>query len=112
MLVCLFGYASVLTIDGPSVEKLRMENKNLTLMVQADMIAYHAPGESPQLGLPAVYVSRDVQLDYLALNFTNNSVGTPEASQLVANISALYSPELTVGITTVCHLLIVVLEPS
>jgi hypothetical protein len=93
-------------IDGPSVEKLRSENKNLTLMLQADMIAYHAPGESPQLGLPALYVSHDVQLDYLALNFTNNSIGTPEVTQLVANISTLYSPELTVGFTSVIYLLL------
>ncbi|KAI0256304.1 hypothetical protein BJV78DRAFT_1170835 [Lactifluus subvellereus] len=64
-------------------EELRKENKNLTLMVQADMIAYHEPGEPPQLGLPAI-------------------VGTPEVTQLVANISTLYSPELVVGFTLAC----------
>lgn len=26
---------------------------NLTLMIQADMLGYHAPGEPAQLGLPA-----------------------------------------------------------
>ncbi|KAH9948511.1 Zn-dependent exopeptidase, partial [Amylocystis lapponica] len=63
--------------------ELRAKNANLTLMIQADMIGYHAPGEPPQLGLPA-------------------SIGTPEVAQLVANLSAIYSPELTVGITAAC----------
>ncbi|KAI0305426.1 hypothetical protein B0F90DRAFT_1879094 [Multifurca ochricompacta] len=58
-------------------------DKNLTLMVQADMIAYHEPGEPPQLGLPAI-------------------IGTAEVTQLVANISAIYSPELVVGFTPAC----------
>jgi len=62
---------------------LRAANANLTLMIQADMLAYRKPGEPPQLGLP-------------------QSIGTPEATQLVANVSALYSPELTVGITSAC----------
>ncbi|KAI9456500.1 Zn-dependent exopeptidase [Lactarius psammicola] len=62
---------------------LRKEEKNLTLMVQADMIAYHEPGEPPQLGLPAF-------------------IGTPEVTQLVANLSAIYSPELVVGFTPAC----------
>ncbi|KAH9058816.1 Zn-dependent exopeptidase [Lactarius vividus] len=62
---------------------LREEEKNLTLMVQADMIAYHRQGEPPQLGLPAY-------------------IGTPEVTQLVANISAIYSPELVVGFTPAC----------
>ncbi|KAI0063689.1 Zn-dependent exopeptidase [Artomyces pyxidatus] len=64
-------------------QDLREENKNLTLMIQADMTAYHAPGEPPQLGLP-------------------DRIGTPEVTQLVANISAIYSPELKVGITPAC----------
>jgi len=64
-------------------EELRNENKNLTLMVQADMTAYHEPGEPPQLGLPTV-------------------IGTPEVTQLVANLSAIYSPELVVGFTPAC----------
>ncbi|KAI9442520.1 Zn-dependent exopeptidase [Lactarius indigo] len=62
---------------------LRGEEKNLTLMVQADMIAYHRQGEPPQLGLPAY-------------------IGTPEVTQLVANLSAIYSPELVVGFTPAC----------
>jgi Zn-dependent M28 family amino/carboxypeptidase len=62
---------------------LRKENANITLMIQADMLAYHAAGEPPQLALPL-------------------SIGTPEVAQLVANFSAIYSPELTVGYTPVC----------
>lgn len=34
------------------VGELRAAGANLTLMVQADMLAYRAPGEPPQLGLP------------------------------------------------------------
>ncbi|KAH9083890.1 hypothetical protein EDB83DRAFT_2331975 [Lactarius deliciosus] len=58
---------------------LREEEKNLTLMVQADMIAYHQQGEPPQLALVH-----------------------PEVTQLVANLSAIYSPELVVGFTSAC----------
>ncbi|EKM52420.1 uncharacterized protein PHACADRAFT_260789 [Phanerochaete carnosa HHB-10118-sp] len=63
--------------------ELREQGANLTLMVQADMIGYHKPGEPPQLGLP-------------------NLIGTPAVTHLVANLSALYSPELTVGFTPAC----------
>ncbi|KAI0656249.1 Zn-dependent exopeptidase [Cubamyces menziesii] len=64
-------------------QELRQKGANLTLMVQADMLAYHAPGEPAQLGLP-------------------DRIGTPEVTQLVANLSAIYSPELTVGFTPAC----------
>ncbi|KAH9856204.1 Zn-dependent exopeptidase [Lenzites betulinus] len=64
-------------------QELRQKNANLTLMIQADMLAYHAPGEPPQLGLP-------------------DRIGTPEVTQLVANLSAIYSPELKVGFTPAC----------
>ncbi|CDO70428.1 hypothetical protein BN946_scf184999.g69 [Trametes cinnabarina] len=63
--------------------ELREMGANLTLMVQADMLAYHVPGEPAQLGLP-------------------DRIGTPEVTQLVANVSAIYSPELTVGFTPAC----------
>uniref|UniRef100_A0A8H8CL68 Peptide hydrolase n=1 Tax=Psilocybe cubensis TaxID=181762 RepID=A0A8H8CL68_PSICU len=63
--------------------ELRAAGTNLTLMVQADMTAYRAPGEPLQLGLPDL-------------------IGTPEVTQLVANISAIYSPELQVGFTPAC----------
>ncbi|KAI6041700.1 hypothetical protein EDC04DRAFT_2565210 [Pisolithus marmoratus] len=65
------------------VKELRMRVANIVLMVQADMLAYHVPDEPPQLGLARF-------------------IGTPEVTQLVANISAIYSPELTVGFTVVC----------
>ncbi|KIP06642.1 hypothetical protein PHLGIDRAFT_106723 [Phlebiopsis gigantea 11061_1 CR5-6] len=63
--------------------EMREKGADLTLMVQADMLAYHKAGEPPQLGLPEV-------------------IGTPEVTQLVANLSAIYSPELTVGFTAAC----------
>lgn len=63
--------------------ELRAAGANLTLMVQADMTAYRSPGEPLQLGLPDL-------------------IGTPEVTQLVANISAIYSPELHVGVTPAC----------
>ncbi|KAF8806339.1 Zn-dependent exopeptidase [Phlegmacium glaucopus] len=63
--------------------ELREANASLILMVQADMIAYRAPGEPSQLGLP-------------------DRIGSTEVTQLVANISAIYSPELTVGYTSAC----------
>ncbi|KAH9973037.1 hypothetical protein BGW80DRAFT_1311182 [Lactifluus volemus] len=53
-------------------------------LVQADMIAYHEPGERLRLGLPVI-----------------NSIGAPKVTQLVANISGLYSPKLAVGFTPV-----------
>jgi len=37
---------------GELAEELREQDRNLTLMVQADMTAYHKPGEPMQLGLP------------------------------------------------------------
>ncbi|KDR84014.1 hypothetical protein GALMADRAFT_236597 [Galerina marginata CBS 339.88] len=64
-------------------KELRAAGANLTLMIQADMTAYRAPGEPMQLGLPDL-------------------IGTPEVTQLVANISAIYSPELHIGITPAC----------
>jgi len=53
------------------------------LMVQADMLAYHSPGEPLQLGFPDL-------------------IGSPEAAYLLSNVSKIYSPELTVGITPAC----------
>ncbi|KAG8903483.1 hypothetical protein FRB99_003226 [Tulasnella sp. 403] len=62
---------------------LREANANITLHVQADMLAYHSPLEPPQLGLPDL-------------------IGLPEAAYLVGNISKIYAPELTVGYTPAC----------
>jgi len=42
---------------------------------------------------------------------TITSIGTPEVTQLVANLSAIYSPELVVGFTPVCTVLLVVHGP-
>ncbi|TFK64052.1 Zn-dependent exopeptidase [Pluteus cervinus] len=63
--------------------KLREQNADIILMIQADMLAYHKPGEPPQLGLP-------------------ESIGTPEVSDLVGNISTIYTPELKIGTTRAC----------
>ncbi|OAX31323.1 Zn-dependent exopeptidase [Rhizopogon vinicolor AM-OR11-026] len=63
--------------------EMREKDANITVMIQADMLGYHAPGEPPQLGLPMF-------------------IGTPEVAQLVSKISAIYSPELSVGSTIVC----------
>ena len=41
-----------------------------------------------------------------------NSIGTPEVTQLVANISAIYVPQLVVGFTPVRLRFIVLLLPS
>jgi Zn-dependent M28 family amino/carboxypeptidase len=32
--------------------EMREKDANITVMIQADMLGYHAPGEPPQLGLP------------------------------------------------------------
>ena len=41
-----------LRVSG-SIGELHELGANLTLMIQADMLGYHAPGEPAQLGLPA-----------------------------------------------------------
>ncbi|KAG0707243.1 hypothetical protein DFH29DRAFT_1066453 [Suillus ampliporus] len=63
--------------------EMREKDANITVMIQADMLGYHAPGEPPQLALPMY-------------------IGTSEVAQLVSNMSAIYSPELTVGYTAAC----------
>ncbi|TRM68225.1 hypothetical protein BD626DRAFT_545402 [Schizophyllum amplum] len=64
-------------------KELRDQNATLTMMIQADMTAYHDPEEPLQLGLP-------------------ETIGSPEVASLVAEIAALYVPELTVGTTRAC----------
>lgn len=76
-------------------------------MIQADMLAYHAAGEPPQLGLPDVLVLT-VYIRGLRDSLTERfcRIGTSEVTQLIANVSAIYSPELKVGFTPVssnCH---------
>ncbi|KAG2355094.1 hypothetical protein BDR07DRAFT_1427259 [Suillus spraguei] len=63
--------------------EMRKKNANITVMIQADMLGYHSPGEPAQLGLPMY-------------------IGTPEVAQLVSNMSAIYSPELSVGLSAAC----------
>ncbi|WVQ72448.1 hypothetical protein IAR50_002000 [Cryptococcus sp. DSM 104548] len=64
-------------------EYLHSKNASIVLQVQADMLGYHAVGETLQLGLP-------------------ETIHLPEASYLIGNISHLYSPELVVGTTAAC----------
>ncbi|TDL27151.1 Zn-dependent exopeptidase [Rickenella mellea] len=64
-------------------QSLRLENVNVTLMIQADMLGYHVPGEEMQLGLP-------------------DRIATPEVTQLVVKLAEMYSPELSVGFTPAC----------
>jgi hypothetical protein len=79
--------------------ELRAADANLTLMVQADMLAYRVPGEPPQLGLPDRYGIKCCLS--LILIYVIDSVGSPIVTRLVANVSAIYSPELHVGFTPV-----------
>ncbi|KAJ7490258.1 hypothetical protein B0H11DRAFT_2009769 [Mycena galericulata] len=82
-LVAFAGEEQGLLGSRAYARKLREIDANITVMVQADMLAYRAAGEPPQLGLPL-------------------TIGTTEVTQLVANVSAIYSPELRVGFTAAC----------
>lgn len=62
---------------------LSEKNASVALHIQADMLAYRVPGEPMQLGLP-------------------ETIELPEAGWLVANVSAIYSPDLVVGRTAAC----------
>ncbi|KDQ06328.1 hypothetical protein BOTBODRAFT_39668 [Botryobasidium botryosum FD-172 SS1] len=64
-------------------KELKAADTNVTLMIQADMLAYHSPSEPAQVGFPDI-------------------IGLPEATYLVGNITNIYSPELTVGYTPAC----------
>ncbi|KAJ7167530.1 Zn-dependent exopeptidase [Mycena filopes] len=82
-LVAFAGEEQGLLGSKAYARKLRDLDANITVMIQADMLAYRAEGEPPQLGLPL-------------------TIGTTEVTQLVANVSAIYSPELRVGFTAAC----------
>ncbi|EJD50667.1 Zn-dependent exopeptidase [Auricularia subglabra TFB-10046 SS5] len=82
-LVAFAGEEQGLLGSRAYARKLREQGAEVALMIQADMLAYHDPAEPPQLGLPAF-------------------IHTPVASQLVGNLSALYAPELRVGVTAAC----------
>ncbi|KAL1937905.1 hypothetical protein VTO73DRAFT_12655 [Trametes versicolor] len=81
VLLCAFaGEEQGMVGSRAYARELREQGANVTLMIQADMLAYRVLGEPPQLGLS------DPTL-----------LGTAELTQILANISAIYSPELTVG---------------
>ncbi|KAF5388341.1 hypothetical protein D9615_000637 [Tricholomella constricta] len=82
-LVAFAGEEQGLLGSRAYARELRAANANLTVMVQADMLAFREPGEPRQLGLP-------------------DMIGSPVVTQLVANVSAIYSPELRVGFTPAC----------
>ncbi|KAG6832175.1 hypothetical protein H0H92_004906 [Tricholoma furcatifolium] len=82
-LVAFAGEEQGLLGSKAYARELREANANITVMVQADMLAFRSPGEPPQLGLPDI-------------------IGSPIVTQLVANVSAIYSPELRVGFTPAC----------
>lgn len=78
---------------------LRNQGADVTLMVHSDMLAYHVPGEHPQLAFP-----KFVDLEVLAARLTlteNNRVGTQEVNDLIHKVASIYSPELAVGSTPV-----------
>ncbi|RXW24712.1 hypothetical protein EST38_g1194 [Candolleomyces aberdarensis] len=82
-LVTFAGEEQGLVGSDAYARQLRAQDASIVLMIQADMTAYRAPDEPLQLGLP-------------------ERIGTPEVTALVGNISALYSPELTVGYSSAC----------
>ncbi|KAJ7498595.1 hypothetical protein FB451DRAFT_1202442 [Mycena latifolia] len=83
-LVAFAGEEQGLLGSKAYAKKMRESDANITVMIQADMLAYHAEGEPPQLGLP-------------------ETIGSTEVTQLVANVSSIYSPELRVGFTASFH---------
>src|SRR5260370_34057925 len=76
---------SILHFRGSQVATAELRNKSadILLMIQSDMLAYHSSDEPMQLGLPDI-------------------IGSPLAARLVANISAIYAPELKVGYSPTC----------
>ncbi|KAH7345710.1 Zn-dependent exopeptidase [Rhizoctonia solani] len=82
-LVAFAGEEQGLLGSRAYADELRRADANITLMIQADMLAYRDPSEPLQLGLP-------------------QSIGLPEAGYLVANVSKIYAPELTVGLSAAC----------
>ncbi|KAH7924339.1 Zn-dependent exopeptidase [Leucogyrophana mollusca] len=82
-LVAFAGEEQGLLGSKAYAREMRNQDANITLMIQADMLGYHAPGEPAQLGLP-------------------QSIGTPEVAELVSKVSGIYSPELTIGYSPAC----------
>jgi hypothetical protein len=71
-------------------------------MIQSDMIGYHKPDEPPQLAQPNRCVIIMAMITLTGWSLPRFAV--PEVLQLVANVSAIYSPELAVGFTSVCRI--------
>ncbi|KAF9508137.1 hypothetical protein BS47DRAFT_1350717 [Hydnum rufescens UP504] len=82
-LVAFAGEEQGLLGSAAYARELKALDANITLMIQADMLAFHSPSEPLQIGFPDL-------------------IGLPEAAWLVANVSNIYSPELTIGITPAC----------
>ena len=59
----LFLAATSAEMCDQTLGELKKAGANVTMMVQGDMLAYHADGELPQLGLsdPALYVAGSSQ---------------------------------------------------
>ncbi|KAF8622131.1 hypothetical protein AX15_007262 [Amanita polypyramis BW_CC] len=82
--LCLFaGEEQGLLGSKAHAWQLKEEGANVTLMIQADMLAYRAFQEPSQIGIPDL-------------------IGSPAAAELVTKVAAIYSPELRVGLTPVC----------
>ncbi|KAH7909299.1 hypothetical protein BJ138DRAFT_1155545 [Hygrophoropsis aurantiaca] len=82
-LVAFAGEEQGLLGSKAYAREMRDKDANITLMIQADMLGYHAPGEPAQLGLP-------------------QSIGTPEVAELLTKVAGIYSPELTIGYSPAC----------
>ncbi|CAE6527503.1 unnamed protein product [Rhizoctonia solani] len=82
-LVAFAGEEQGLLGSRAYADELRRADANITLMIQADMLAYRDPSEPLQLALPQY-------------------IGLAEAGYLVANVSKIYASELTVGLSAVC----------
>ena len=65
------------------------------------MLAYHSPTEPLQLGLPESYVFHPYHSMTPVPHDISPSIGLPEAGWFLSNVSKIYSPELTVGLTRV-----------
>ncbi|CAD6923384.1 unnamed protein product [Tilletia controversa] len=62
---------------------LREKKEAVRLALQADMVAFHQPGEPPQLAFP-------------------NRLATDSATKYVQSLAQLYTPELVTGYCTAC----------
>ncbi|KAF8130298.1 hypothetical protein EV363DRAFT_1399468 [Boletus edulis] len=91
-LVAFAGEEQGLLGSKAYARELRARDANVTLMIQADMLAYHAPNEPPQLGLP----------EYTSDTSPRLASARRKVTELVIKVAGIYSPELTVGYTAAC----------